>query len=421
MVFYNFKNHIISGYLFYLIPLGLVSGPFLPDLFLTIIGISFLIKCIIDRNFNPFKITLSKYFFLFYVTLLSSSVISNFPLFSLESSFFYIRYLLYFVAIYYLCSKNPSIINNFLNILLITVIIVVFDGYFEFFFNHNILGSSSPDPSRILSFFHAMIIGSFLSKILPLIFLYLTFKELNKTKIILIYYFICLIYVLIFLSGERSAFLHASIIFIFLSITISHLRKLFFISSTLILILLSMVMITNDTIKDRMFTSVIDGFNIKSQNINLTDDQKIIFFSPAHDRYIRVAYQIFLDNKLLGSGPNTFRKECSYYSEKLFNNTSGCNTHPHNTYAQLLAETGVIGFSLLISLFFYIVILLFKNLKAKNLDDHYRYSKICLLTYFFIILFPLTPTGNFFNNWIGAIYFLPVGIYLSSLVNYEKK
>ncbi len=420
MVFYNFKNHIISGYLFYLIPLGLVSGPFLPDLFLIVIGISFLIKCIVNRNFDPFKITLSKYFFLFYISLLSSSVISNYFLFSLESSIFYIRYLLYFVAIYYLCSKHPSIINNFLNILLITVIIVVFDGYFEFFFNHNILGSSSPDPSRILSFFHAMIIGSFLSKILPLIFLYLTYKELNKTKIILIYFFICLIYVLIFLSGERSAFIHASFIFIFLSITISHLRKLFFISSTLILTLLSMVMITNDTIKDRMFTSVIDGFNIKSQNLNLADDQKIIFFSPAHDRYIRVAYQIFLDNKILGSGPNTFRKECSYYSEILFSNKSGCNTHPHNTYAQLLAETGLIGFSLLISLFFYIIILLFKNLKAKNRDDLYRYSKICLLTYFFIILFPLTPTGNFFNNWIGAIYFLPVGIYFS-LVNYEKK
>jgi len=52
-------------------------------------------------------------------------------------------------------------------------------------------------------------------------------------------------------------------------------------------------------------------------------------------------------------------------------------------------------------------------------NDRYRYSKICLLAYFIIALFPFTPTGNFFNNWICAIYFLPVGIFLSKFVKDE--
>ena len=60
---------------------------------------------------------------------------------------------------------------------------------------------------------------------------------------------------------------------------------------------------------------------------------------------------IFKDNKIIGSGPNTFRYECEDYSKTIeyWNGKAAlkisCTTHPHNTYAQLLSETGIIGFS----------------------------------------------------------------------------
>ena len=42
--------------------------------------------------------------------------------------------------------------------------------------------------------------------------------------------------------------------------------------------------------------------------------------------------------------------------------------------------------------------------------------KNALLIAVFINLWPLIPTGNFFNNWLSMLYFIPISYYL-----FEKK
>ena len=177
-------------------------------------------------------------------------------------------------------------------------------------------------------------------------------------------------------------------------------------------------------IKKRMFLSVWDGLNIQNLNQSFTYEN-IIFFTPVHDRFIRAAIDIFKDNKIIGSGPNTFRYECEDYSKTIdyWNGKEtlkiSCTTHPHNTYAQLLSETGIIGFSFIVCLFLYLSFSLLKYIIYEKYED--RYFNICLLMYFLIALFPLAPTGNFFNNWVSAIYFLPLGLFLSKFNPYGKK
>ena len=39
--------------------------------------------------------------------------------------------------------------------------------------------------------------------------------------------------------------------------------------------------------------------------------------------------------------------------------------------------------------------------------------RLCLLICVFINLWPLAQTGNFFNNWISIIYYLPIGFIIS--------
>ncbi len=45
---------------------------------------------------------------------------------------------------------------------------------------------------------------------------------------------------------------------------------------------------------------------------------------------------------------------------------------------------------------------------SKKISD----SELCLLVGFFLVLWPLTTNGNFFNNWINLMSFYPLGFYL---------
>ena len=82
-----------------------------------------------------------------------------------------------------------------------------------------------------------------------------------------------------------------------------------------------------------------------------------------------------------------------------------------------LAETGIIGFILIFALFLVISLALLKNClnifcnKMQLFSNH----KICLLIFYFTSLFPIAPSGNFFGNWLSAIYYIPAGflIYLN--------
>ena len=45
--------------------------------------------------------------------------------------------------------------------------------------------------------------------------------------------------------------------------------------------------------------------------------------------------------------------------------------------------------------------------------------QVCLLAGILIGVWPFSPNGNFFNNWLAIVYILPLGFYLQSI--YSKK
>ena len=170
------------------------------------------------------------------------------------------------------------------------------------------------------------------------------------------------------------------------------------------------------------FISILNP-EVKERNIDYTFEQiglndesnKINLLSPQHESHFKSAWRMYNDNKIFGIGPNNFRKLCD--KEKYLINHLSCSTHPHNTYIQMLSETGVIGIIFILYFVFYISkssllsLISFKNHIYLRLSNY----QVCLLACFVLTLFPFLPTLSFFNNWINVIYYLPLGFYLQSI------
>jgi len=147
----------------------------------------------------------------------------------------------------------------------------------------------------------------------------------------------------------------------------------------------------------------------------IEEDKQREFYSNKEGKITEINYR---SNELEGKqyvNNDWFAKLKPFKSPKKIKTLAdSCNTHPHNIYFQLLAETGIIGFMFVFLLFFYILYIISKHtfnlvfLGKRNFSN----LEICLITYFFVILWPIATSGNFFNNWLNIISFYPLGFYL---------
>ena len=197
---------LIASVLLAAIPPALVSGPFLPDFFIVAISIIFLFIYKFDKDFL-YRSLFFKLFLIFNCYLVLISVFSEYLIYSIKQSLTYLRFGIFSLAIFFILENN-QIFKKYIHIVLsITIGVLLIDGFFQFLTGKNFFGYETNRPDRLGGlFFDELILGSYLGKILPVYCIFSIFNKnnLNKFYVLTI---ILLTYVLIFLSGERSAFL----------------------------------------------------------------------------------------------------------------------------------------------------------------------------------------------------------------------
>ena len=318
-------------------------------------------------------------------------------------------FLYYIFKYYFLSDYRFKIINLTLIILSFTFTILIIDGYSQYFLKSSIVGTELSEIDRMTMHFRKgeYIMGSYLSKMIP-IFLgvwFFKYKSLNLRtniflSILLIFTFICMV-----LSNDRSA-TYLIIFFIFGLIILSNLKlysKILMFFVVFFSITFSIFLIPS--LKDRYISTTFmellgkndamvsenvgilknKNFKVNFFNLNIKNNN-IFFFSTAHEAHIKTSLNMFLKNPLFGIGPNNFRK---LYEER------GCTTHPHHILSQVLAETGTLGLLFYLIAFFYLIKNLFKQLMSKN--KNFPLSNLYL--FYLLLLMPLLPSGNIFNNW----------------------
>lgn len=521
------KNLInFSSILIILFPFSLVSGPLIPEIFLFFIVLSFIYLVIDNKKFYYFNNNFTKIFFLFFI-IINFSAFLNFSLISIKSSIFYFRFGLFSLAIFFFLNEKKELTRLVFISLTILLLILFLDSSIQFFFEKNIFGFEKSLTGRVSSFFgDELVLGSFLSKIF-LFYLCLFYSQKLVSNKYLILIIISIFFIIIFYAASRTA-LASYILSILLFLIISKDYKLIF----KIILMIALVIVFLSQFKQANFNRLFH--HTKYQIIN--EYNSFNYLSQRHMLHIKTAYNIFVNNKLIGAGPKSFRVLCDqnkyipynyiektntiksdqngelhlyvklvtdspdgvkgsyeldqehifriiqnyketnqnyneiflkdvliafyqhefseYYfkaklkyldgSEKkinLANNNfriliskknfiknknlikikplyfNGCNTHPHNFFIQIMSEIGLIGLIVYLSvgIYFFLGVLNYISNK-KMFNNLFKYDvnlKVCLLFgSFLVFFFPFFPSGNFFNNWISMLIYLPMGFLL---------
>ena len=176
------------------------------------------------------------------------------------------------------------------------------------------------------------------------------------------------------------------------------------------------------------------GINREFEQENLREKtifNKMYIFSGYHNNLLLTSLEFYKSNKLFGIGPRGFKNLCkdliirdkdgNYIIDKSkFDlNVHSCSSHPHNYYFQILAELGILGLLIIFAFYFFIIFKVLQSFfqKHKSINTDYM---LVIYGSFFINLWPITTTGDFFNNWISIIIYLPFSFYLFNLNKNSK-
>ena len=290
-----------------LLPLGLVIGPLIAEIIINSIVLIFLINSIKNKNFFIFKNKFFIFFLLFYIYLIINLFLSGFLQQSGLNIFAYIRFIFFPMAIYFILQKNDKNIKLVFIFLSLTILIVVLDGYYQFIFEKNLLGYEKYRVDRISGFFKDdLVLGSFLSRLLPLfIALILFFKNDLKLTVLNLFIFLSA-FILIFLSGERAAFFTSLLTLFIINIQIKSFLYLRLIFSFILILLVSIIIFNNPTVSDRYINQTKNQIfgNLNKSNIDIN---KIL---PNYMPMFKTSFKMFEENKLLGMGPKSYRYLC---------------------------------------------------------------------------------------------------------------
>ena len=427
MQFNNLKIYSLS---ISFIPISIIFSIFLADLLVSLTSIFFLIFIIINKKFDFLNCIEFKLFLFFYTILIISSIFSDYNN-SIITSLTYLRFGLFYLLIKYLLINTDNF-KQYISSSLVISILILFLGFTLQLLNFDFLVNNKPE-FRYSSFFNdEAVLGSYLIKIIPLTIGLLIYFKQHK---FLICIFLLSIIMILF-SGERSSQL---LLILFITISLFYLpynKKIKVISIFLILTVISTTIFINEKIRHRVLTQTFFQMGILDKEkkyieieIKNKNEEKVIMALIKEDHFIPLKYylmfnasfNIFLDNVLLGSGVKTFRKKCmepdyyqiqnySLFKDKPYNFYEGytgidsCSTHPHNYYIQILTETGIIAFLIILFLFIYSTYKIFVSRKLHN-----KFFAIGT----FLNLFPIVFTGSFYNNFISILIFLTLSFLLN--------
>ena len=230
-------------------------------------------------------------------------------------------------------------------------------------------------------------------------------NEITKKYIVILNITLILVLLSVLITGERSAFLKSSLLFLLIFLFIEK-RKLFlkkfylliftiFFSISLIFIFPNVLLKQTEFFKRILNVENPESFSKRFENIK--------YFA-----HYDTAIEIFKDKKINGIGNKNFRFEChnkKYFNANIKFTNQRCSTHPHQIHFELLSEQGLVGY-------FIFILFLLSYFRKKFLNDFREKNifKITINFYLIIFLVPILPSGSLFSTFNGFLFWFFLGL-----------
>jgi len=426
--FFDFGN--LLNILIYLLPISFISGNFVVNLNLLLIVFFGLL---IYKN-KLFEIRETKEFiilFLFFATLLTSSFIEYVfgeQKSDLIKSVLFLRFFIFVLVVkYHLQFQNFNYII-FLKVCFFATLIISLDIILQYSTGSNILGYASGAYNT--SFFGSEgIAGSYIQRfgIFSLLLIPILFQSQKKLRILFFTIYSILLIVAITFSGNRMPLIMFLFSF-FPIIFFQNKRKKILISALLFLLILLNIMIKNvDSLNER-FNSFRAGIpNISQMISEIKNDYNelsiykgtVFHHTPVlknknyinytiytgHFHHYVTSSKLFLSDPIIGRGIKSFRETCK---EVIHHPNTICGSHPHHFYLEIMNDTGILGFGLIIIFISYLVLNNFLIYKWSN--QKIRFLSYAVVTLLLTEFFPFRSQGSFFSVLNATFVFLIVAI-----------
>tara|TARA_B100001121_G_scaffold30917_1_gene25414 strand:- start:1406 stop:2749 length:1344 start_codon:yes stop_codon:yes gene_type:complete len=417
------------SFLLAFLPLSFIAGNLVINsniILILLSAILFYRKKIFSLNYLLIDKLIFSYFFLIIFTGIYNDIqmkifheeFSDFRgnFYTTMKSFLFLKYLLLYLVLRYLIDKDILKLKIFFTICSLASVFVCFDIFFQFINGKDIFGFVSPGylnaDGRKLGgpFGDELIAGGYIQRFSLFAFFTIPIfykNSLNKFQIYIIPFLLIVFIIGIILSGNRMPFLLYLALLTLILLFQKQARKFFFPLIFLVSITFFAAFNFNLKVKENFINFY---FQINQIKTALFSNDSSYKNTPFYIREFATFYDTWRLNKYIGGGVKNFRYYCHERENIDKNSKFVCNMHPHNYYLEILTETGVIGFSILIYIVF---VALYMTLYKKYFSKISLQNNNIIIPFiflFFIEMFPIKSTGSFFTTGNSTYLFLILGV-----------
>ena len=381
-------------------------GPFIylierdpADLWLTLIGLTFLVRCILKKHWNWSSQLWFKCAIALWLFGLVSAITGPDPMFTFQQGFVWLRFPLYAAAAQAWLAKDRDIrIIMFLSILVGMLIMCSI-----------LIAETIIEPKRRLSWpYGDLVPGGYIAKVsLPVFCVLMAIAVSKQSKSGLLSGIIGFLSIIVsILTGERTHFLIRACGGMLAALVWKPKFKLY----TVLILVEILAVITVFLIRPDLGNNFTNDF-VKQIPIVNTD--------TGYWGSWRGGIQQGLMTPIKGIGPSGTRNTCANLDTSIpswLPGKNNCGNHPHNFYIQLFAEVGIIGLILGSIMFVSIIVSCFKVRKT-------NFTCPMAATAFvmpFGLFFPLQQFGSFYGQWGNLFIWFAIGFALSQVQKATK-